>query len=71
MSGMTYRMTLTFESDKDHPPILMTVGLPEELALKIMAQRLVRIDARIEQMPGFIAGGTPLLGAKEGGKTIL
>ncbi len=67
---MTYRMTLTFESDREHPPILIQIGLPNELALKLMAQRLVRIDARIEQAPKFVSD-IPILGAKEGGKTIL
>lgn len=70
MSNMTYRMTLTFESDREHPPIVIQIAVPEELALKIMAQRLVRIDARIEQKPEYISN-IPILGAKEGGKTIL
>ena len=70
MTAMSYRMTLTFESDREHPPILIQIAVPEELALKIMAQRLVRIDARIEQAPLFLSD-IPILGAKEGGKTIL
>ncbi len=67
---MTYRMTLTFESDKDHAPIIIQIALFEEVALKLMAQRLVRIDARIEQQPAYISN-IPILGAKEGGETIL
>lgn len=63
---MIWRLTVTFYSDKTHAPIVVQVGIPEELARALQSQKLTSLGAKLEMAPNY-ASDIPLLGAKGDG----
>lgn len=60
---MDYRLIITVNSDKDHPPVRITVGVPEELARLLMATPVKSVSLAVEGKPPHI-GKLPLLDFK-------
>lgn len=57
---MDYRLIITVNSDKDHPPIRLTVGITEEIAKVLMATPVKTVSLAVEGKPPHV-GKLPLL----------
>ena len=60
---MDYRLTITVNSDKDHYPVTLSVGVPEELAKLLMATPVKSVSLAVGAKPGYISK-LPLLDFK-------
>lgn len=63
-TGIEYRLAVTIHSDKEHRPISITVGVPESLALILMATPVKNISLSISQKGGLVIDNARLLDFK-------
>ena len=56
-----FRLTITVNSDRQHPPIVFRVAIPGNLAVLLMSTPITSVSLAVESKPGIVADKTKLL----------
>ena len=58
---MEYRLDIKVNSDKEHPPVIFSIRIPEQAALILMAMPVTSVGLSIGRSGSGEIGGLPLL----------